>query len=302
MLYPDFEDLVAYKNQKSTLKLHPNRSIKSMAPGNNQSPFRGRGLEFDAVREYVPGDDIRSIDWRVTARTGAPHIKLFREERERHLILCVDMNATMQFGTRKTFKSVQAARAAAFLGWHGIAQHDSVSACLFGRVPEGLQYFSPKRKRKSFCEVLRMLTEPLTDRHEVQIDTALQHIYKASHNGALVYLISDFMNLDNIRHTTTLSALCKKCNVVFISINDQADRMIYPVGALGLCSHGEKSYVNTDSIAGRESYAEKWKENRRLLCDITKRFKIPLIETTTESIICQELNTQLKSIMKRKTK
>src|SRR5579862_7094005 len=113
MLYPDFNDLISYKERKLGKLQLARRKVSATATGNHHSPFRGQGLEFDAVREYVPGDDIRNIDWRVTARTGSPHLKVFQEERERHIVLCVDMNATMRFGTRNTFKSVQAARVAA---------------------------------------------------------------------------------------------------------------------------------------------------------------------------------------------
>src|SRR5690348_13237596 len=103
MLYPDFDELVSYKNLK--VGGAPARLSQSLVAGGYRSSFRGRGLEFDSVREYVPGDDIRNIDWRVTARTGSPHLKIFQEERQRTVFLCVDTHAGMRFGTRKTFKS-----------------------------------------------------------------------------------------------------------------------------------------------------------------------------------------------------
>jgi uncharacterized protein (DUF58 family) len=103
MLYPDFNDLISYKNRKLDKMQLARRKMIQAARGNHHSPFRGQGLDFDAVREYVIGDDIRNIDWRVTARTGSPHLKLFKEEKERHTIICVDMNSAMRFGTRNTF-------------------------------------------------------------------------------------------------------------------------------------------------------------------------------------------------------
>jgi uncharacterized protein (DUF58 family) len=304
MLYPNFHDLVALKNQKSKLKHLSSHAVNSTVPGNHHSPFRGQGLEFDSVREYVPGDDIRSIDWRVTARTGLPHLKLFKEERERHTILCVDMNASMRFGTRNTFKSVQAARAAAFLGWRGLAQHDCISGCLFGDVPDGLQFFAPKRTRNSFCTMLKMLAEPFKEQHFISLDELFKHVHRTSHTGALIYVISDFMDLNrNIQQEAVLSRINKRCDVVFIAINDQADQSIYPVGSIGFCAnHGEKITVNTDSIHGRKAYANAWKENRQLLTQITSKFKIPLIALTTESDINRDLTMGLKTIAKRKTK
>jgi uncharacterized protein (DUF58 family) len=302
MLYPDFNDLVSFKDRKSNLRRTNSRSVRSTVPGNHHSPFRGQGLEFDSVRPYVPGDEIRYIDWRVTARTGSPHLKIFKEERERHLIICVDMNATMRFGTRNTFKSVQAARTAAFLGWDGLARHDSIGACLFGDVPDGIQLFAPKRTRRSLCAMLKMLSEPFTDRHCIPINQAFQHINKASRMGSLIYLISDFMDLEQTpQQEAILSRLNKKCDVVFIAINDCADMTISPAGTLGFCTNeSEKIYLNTDSLAGQKAYENLWKENRQQLTEITSKFKIPLVQLTTESHIYRDLVPGLRTIAKRR--
>lgn len=302
MLYPNFSELIAFKDRKSN-QLHPSsRSVKTSVSGNHHSPFRGQGLEFDSVREYVPGDDIRNIDWRVTARTGSAHLKIFKEERERHMIICVDMNACMRFGTKNTFKSVQAARIAALLSWQGISQHDRVGACLFGDVPAGIQYYTPKRTRKSLCAMLKMFSEPCAEQHQISIENVLKHIDQAAHTGSLIYFISDFLEINQgFQQETALSRLNKRCDVVFISVNDQADKLIAPVGTLGFCTHdNDKIYVNTDSIAGREAYAAQWEENRKRLYELAARQKIPLIEMTTESDIRRDLLLGLKSIAKRK--
>lgn len=302
MLYPDFNDLIAFKDRKSDLKHTSYRSVKSTVPGNHHSPFRGQGLEFDSVREYVPGDDIRCIDWRVTARTGFPHLKIFKEDRERHIALCVDMNATMRFGTKNTFKSVQAARTAALLGWQAIACQDRVSACLFGDVSDGIHYFAPKRTHKSFCALLKTFTEAPLEQHSISLENVLQHVSQAVHTGSLIYLISDFMSISkNFQNEASISRLSKRCDIVFISINDQADKMLYPMGMMGFCSNNkEKIYVDTKSSGGREAYALQWKENRERLNEITSRLKIPLIELTTESDIHRDLFLGLKNIAKRK--
>lgn len=302
MLYPDFNELIAFKQRKSDLRHISCRSVKAIVPGNHHSPFRGQGLEFDSVREYVPGDDIRSIDWRVTARTGFPHLKLFKEDRERHLAICVDMNVSMRFGTRNTFKSVQAARAAAFLGWQAIALQDRVSACLFGDVLDGIQLFEPKRTRKSFCAMLKMLAEPPAERHCISLEDVLQPINQTARTGSLIYLISDFISINkDLQQEASISRLSKRCDLVFIAINDQADKSLYPVGMIGCCADGQKKInVNTENVAGREAYAAQWKENRRRLYEITSRLKIPVIELTTESDVRRELIVGLKNSAKRK--
>lgn len=302
MLYPDFHDLVSLKNRKSTLTYPSSRLIKSSNPGNYHSPFRGQGLEFDSVREYVPGDDIRNIDWRVTARMDSPHLKVFKEERERHTLICVDMNTSMRFGTRNTFKSVQAARIAALLGWRGMAQQDRVSAYLFGDVPTGSQYFPPTRTQKSFCRMLKMLSQPFNEQHHISLEKIFQRLNQATHSGSLIYLISDFMEIDKeFQCPASLNLLTKKCDLVFIAVNDQADQSLFPMGTIGF--RGNQTdwiSVNTDILSGREAYAAQWKENRQRLHEITARLKIPLLELTTESDVHQELTLGLKYLAKRK--
>jgi uncharacterized protein (DUF58 family) len=302
MLYPDFDELIAFKERISDRVEFSNRSVASIVPQNHHSPFRGQGLEFDAVREYVPGDDIRNIDWRVTARTGSPHLKLFKEERERQLVICVDMNANMRFGTKKTFKSVQAARTAALLGWRGIAHQDRVSACLFGDVPNGIQFFAPARTKKSWVAMLKMLAQPTVENHDISLNDALQNINQGVHTGSLIYIISDFMDINkNLQLESGLRRLNKKGDVIFIAINDQADKSIFPIGTVGFCgSMVEKIHVNTKSIAGRAAYEAQWLENRQCLYEISFRCKIPMIELTTESEVSRDLILGLKAIAKRK--
>ena len=302
MLYPDFNDLISYKARKLDKMQLARRKVSSTAPGNHHSPFRGQGLDFDAVREYMPGDDIRNIDWRVTARTGSPHLKLFKEEKERHTLICVDMNSTMRFGTRNTFKSIQAARCASLLGWRALAHQDRMSACLFGDVSGGLHYFASKRTRQALCRMLKTLTEPPPEQHLVSLETALQHIYRVAHPGSLIYLISDFMDLSPaFLKESSLNHLNKSCDVVLISINDAADQALVPSGVIGFCGqNAERVSINTDSIKGRETYAAQWEANRRTLRTLTERFQIPLIALSTESNIHRDLLLGLKNIAKRR--
>lgn len=302
MLYPDFHDLISYKERKLDKMQLARRKVNAVTPGNHHSPFRGQGLDFDAVREYVPGDDIRNIDWRVTARTGSPHLKLFKEEKERHTIICVDMNSTMRFGTRNTFKSIQAARCASLLGWRALAHQDRISACFFGDVSGGQHYFSSKRTRQGLCMMLKTLAEPPTEQHCVSLESALQHVCKVAHPGSLIYVISDFMDLSPaFPKESGLSRLNKSCDVVFISINDAADQALVPAGVIGFCGrNADNIYINTDSIKGRETYASQWEANRRMLKTFTERFKIPMIALSTESDIQRDLLLGLRNIAKRK--
>lgn len=302
MLYPDFNELVALKDLKLDLTQASRRASHATVLGGQHSPFRGQGLEFDSVRKYVPGDDIRNIDWRVTARTDSPHMKIFKEERERQILLCLDMNAAMRFGTRKTFKSVQAAHIVSLLGWRGIANQDRISACLFGDVPNGIEFFHPTRTKRSFSTLLKRLSEPSMDQHQISLGNAFQHISQIAQTGSLIYLISDFMELSkDFQQEANLSRLAKRCDVVLISVNDPADRSIFPVGTLGFCSAGDqKILIDTNNPIGRSAYEQQWIENRQKLHEIKARLKMPLIELTTESDIRRDLALGLKSLFRRK--
>jgi uncharacterized protein (DUF58 family) len=303
MLYPKFEDLVALKNYKSKIAQASARAVKTTQAGNHASNFRGHGLEFDAVREYVPGDDIRNIDWRVTARTGSPHLKLFKEERERHIVLCIDMNATMRFGTRKTFKSVQAAQTAAILGWQSLFRHESVSSYLFGDVVDGVYHFPPKKTRQPFYSLLKTLTEPPTHQYKIPVSQVTTLLSKKVASGSIVYIISDFLDLDfHFQDDTVLGPLSKKCRVVLISVNDPADQQIPPVGTLLFSSGAERLTVNTLDANARAIYTDLWTANRKKLYQIGDKYKIPIIELTTQSDINRELRLSLKRISKKRTK
>lgn len=300
MLYPEFDELISYKDLKFNLAQSSYRSSKSLVQGGQHSPFRGQGLEFDSVREYVPGDDIRSIDWRVTARTGSPHLKIFQEEKLRHILLCIDMNASMRFGTRGTFKSVQVARIASLLGWQGIAHQDRISACLFGDVPGGIEFFTPKQNKMSFSQLLKRLSQASPEKHHVPLIEALRRINQAAHTGSLVYIISDFMDREEEKEQDVLiSRLSKRCDIVFVTVNDPADKALIPVGRMGVFSGHEKFVVNTNSLSGRQAYALQWEENRKSLYQKVTQFRIPLIELSTEADIKKDLWLALKSLSKR---
>ncbi len=302
MLYPDFNELAALRNHSFGFSSASNRTVISTSAGDNNSPFRGQGLEFEEVREYSPGDDIRSIDWRVTARTGIPHTKLFKEERERSVIICVDTNVTMRFGTRGTFKSVQAARTASLLGWKANRDRNRMGACLFGDVPDGMQFFAPKRSRTSLWAMLKQLSDQntITRSHPVSLDETLQHINKAAPTGALIYIISDFSNISE-GLGQQLSELQKRCSIVLITVDDPADRTIPPMGVLLCSNHSRERYnVNTDSQTGREIYTRNWQENRNQLVRMSHRLGICIISIATNSSVQKELTLGLKRISSRR--
>lgn len=174
---------------------------RAIRPGNNLSKLRGRGMDFSEVRNYQAGDEIRHMEWRVTARTGRPHVKLFQEERERPVVILTDFNPSMYFGTRLAFKSVVAARLAALLAWVTVKQGDRVGGLLFSAsthhefVPRGreggvLPFLAALSQYTNEGEAKPRQSEPRSLSH------GLLRLRRVVKPGSIVVLISDFYNMD----------------------------------------------------------------------------------------------------------
>jgi uncharacterized protein (DUF58 family) len=285
MLYPDFRELIGMGSKPNRLELASKRPTLSAASGNYASSFRGQGLTFHEVREYRPGDDIRNIDWRVTARMNKPHMKVFTEDRERTVMLCIDGNAAMRFGTRKTFKSIQAARAAALIGRLANGSHDRVGCVLFGDVPEGLQFFRPARSRRALWQALKMLSRPKTGDHKetVLLETALQRLNNIAPNGSLIFIISDFYPITESLEKT-LSNLGQRADIVLVRIDDPADGLIPPIGSVLFSDeNGQAAAIDTDNRAGQEAYAKQWQTIRTRLENICARCGLNILSLNTNS-------------------
>ena len=304
MLYPDFNELLALKSKAARLSLASSRVVTITTAGQHHSPFRGQGLEFEEVREYAPGDDIRRIDWRVTARSGIPHTKVFKEERERSVLVCIDANSTMRFGTQNTFKSIQAARAAALISWQANSQHNRLGGCVYGDVQDGMQFFSPTRSRKSLWAMLKLLSDSqiVEQMQLVPLEETLQHVNKAAPTGALIYVISDFSNFSDALEKQ-LGNLQRHCQVVLITIDDSFDYSIPAIGTL-LCVQNDQTnlYVDTNSPTGREQYAALWQQNRTRLQNIAGKLGIGMIELTTQEDVYQALALGLKRIGRKRVR
>src|SRR3990167_3957155 len=210
----DIAELIALKRFVSKVTIKPsNGAVRS---GNHFSKFRGRGMDFAEVRHYQPGDEIRHMEWRVTARTGRPHVKVYQEERERPVILMNDFNPSMYFGTRCSFKSVLAVRLAAMIAWTAIRQGDRVGGLLtsVNRHDE----FTPKSREKGILPWLAKLCEythfeqlktPMQQSSQVpRLSDVLRRLRRVVHPGSIVVLISDFYQLDSEseKHLRFLSA------------------------------------------------------------------------------------------------
>ncbi|MCU7845460.1 MAG: DUF58 domain-containing protein [Candidatus Thiodiazotropha sp. (ex Monitilora ramsayi)] len=286
-LFPHIDDLLELRHQAHTLGLASHHLVNSSFSGLYASVFRGTGLDFEEVREYREGDDIRNMEWNVTARTNVPHLKIFREERERSVVLCVDRGPHMSFGTQGTFKSVQAAKAAALLGWAASRLHDRVGGMLFGDTEQGMQYFRPTKDRRALWRLLHALTQEGNTRQPSVdcLSEALQRADRGTATGALIFVIAD-MNREILGLEQTLGRLCQHHTLVLVPVDDPADQTLPEMGRVTFVGpDGEAMEIDTDNRQARESYTLAWRERRKLLTGLSSRLGIPLMPVSTNEEI-----------------
>ncbi len=283
MIFPNFSELIKLKNvvaQTTFMQKNTNNNMH----GNYTSLFHGLGVEFETVRPYVIGDDVRYIDWRVSARSGATHVKTFRAECDRNVMIAVDANAYMRFGTRNTFKSIQAAKVAALLAWKSLQLRDRVGRFVFGYVADGIQFFNPTKHDSATLRLLKNLCSENIDLHPpVTPSTALQQATKILTSQTLLFIISDFSmdNLDELKRT--LLNIRKKCNVVLLPVYDPADSVIPAIGSIIFSNNHANSMINTNNTKAAEIYKSKWNEYSKNIEYLSKTLKSPLVWVTTDT-------------------
>ena len=221
------EELLQYQSKTSLINLAANKNLHGQISGNYLARSKGRGMEFDEVRHYQTGDDIRAIDWRVTARTGKTHTKLFREEVERPVLIATDLSNSMLFGSQLLFKSVQAAHLAALVAWHAKVRGDRIGGIVFNE-----NHHLELKPRSRQAGVLHYL-HALTKIHQLSLDTPdsnednsarafeqnCARLRQLARPGSLVYLITDAYQLgqNTMRH---LSQISRHCELVVCQISD----------------------------------------------------------------------------------
>lgn len=283
MLFPDLKELIKLKSSLSNQKLL-RENTSNRTQGDYTSLFHGLGVEFETVRPYVIGDDVRYIDWRVTARIGKPQVKTFRAESDRNVFIVVDANSYMRFGTRGTFKSVQAARAAALLCWKSMQQQDRVGGLVFGDISKGIQYFAPSKTDSSSLQMLRVLCNKETELHSpINIVTALEHLAHVITPQSLVFILSDFSMNTVTDLEKPLIRLRKKCKTILLPVFDQSDYDMPDIGSVIFSFGSERNQIDTHNTQARNKYKELWEHYKNSLSTLAKKINTPLIWLQTSS-------------------
>lgn len=268
------------------IEIYTSRAVSATFAGQYESVFKGRGMQFDEVREYTPGDDIRSIDWNVTARTGKPYIKRFVEEREMTVMFAVDLSASGDFGTVNKVKNELAAEFCAVLAFAATKNNDKVGLVIF---TDRIELFIPPKKGKA--HVLRLIRELLyfkMPRRKTDIPLAIDYLHKVMKRRATVFMVSDFIETD---FQKPLGLLNKKHDVVAVSVKDRAEMALPSIGLIEVedAETGEVMLIDTASAKFRRKYNAAANADFNELKSTLRAINVDCISITTDKPYIHDL-------------
>ena len=283
--YASLDELISLRFPARQLKLARRNRALSALTGPNKSNFRGRGIDFEEVRTYQPGDDTRSIDWRVTARTGGAHTKLFREERERPVLLVVDQRNSMFFGSSHCFKSVLAAHLASLLCWSALDNGDRVGGLVFdGQLHREVR---PRRSRRT---VLALLSQLESFNHALPLETTpnaesfadmLANLRRIAKPGSNIYLVSDFLGADSENARKHLFQLAQHTQVTALACSDPLEAQLPRGGRYAVTDGEQRSELNTGDRFLRRDYSDTFDSAQKLLQQNMAKLGIPVLQAST---------------------
>ncbi len=277
----DLPSLIRLREEARRLHLAPRGKVLATRSGGHLSRFRGRGMEFDESRVYQPGDDVRNMDWRVTARAGDPHVKLFREERERPVWLLVDQGPSMRFGTRVAFKSVLAARAAALLAWSAADRGDRVGGLVFDETRH--HELRPAARTRGVLPLLRCLAGTDSTRRQRGLagtEEAAGQLVRLVRPGSLVFLLSDFRGLH--ADTPWLAKLAAGSELVLTLISDPLEAHAPPPGSYAVTDGEASGLLDTRRRQLRDGYDDRFARHLALMQDLARRHRAHFIHLSTD--------------------
>ncbi len=270
--------LVDLAKPAAALGLRPN-DIRAAQSGNYLSHFKGRGMAYAETRLYQPGDDVRRMDWRVTARTDKPHSKIFREERERPLFISVDYRPGMVFATRGVFKSVQAAKLAALLAWAALQQGDRIGGQIF--AADGCLELKPRSGKAALLQFLNALVQPgYTNPDHNTLDQALARLQHHARPGSRIYIISDFRGLGSTGENQ-LALLARHCEVVLMHIFDPLESQLPHQGRYRFTDKIRDIVIDSGDKDMLQDYRQRFQQRQNRLQQISQKFRLTLLACST---------------------
>lgn len=284
--YADLKDLISLQSAARKIDLNRKLAATARLTGNHYSAFRGRGMDYKESRIYQPGDDIRNMDWRVTARSGKPHTKLYDDERERPVFLLLDLSPRMFFASQGALKSVIVAKTAAMLAWAAAARGDRIGGLLLNQDYHEIR---PKTGHHGVLQLIHQLVKlgnpvaALSDDHAEStsdLSGALKRLLRLARPGSQIFLISDFMTLAQ-DDSEKLMQLHQHNDLVAIQVRDPLEQQPPPPGQYAISNGSEEMLIDTRSRKQRNTYQQFFTAQQGILESIFTRNRIPLLHMST---------------------
>ncbi len=261
------------------IEIRTRRLVTDVFGGEYHSVFKGRGMEFAEVREYIPGDDVRTIDWNVTARMGHPFVKQFQEERELTVLLLVDQSASERFGTRERLKAELAAEVGALLALSAVQNNDKVGLVLFS---DGVElYVPPAKGRRHVLRVVREILYFKPRGRGTNLGAALDHLSRAQKRRAVVFVVSDFLSEGYER---SLKVASRRHDVVLLRMRDAREEKLPAVGVVALrdLETGRDFLVDTSDRSVRRAFGEAVAARETTFDEVTRRARVDRVDLWTD--------------------
>ena len=274
------------------IEIKSKRLTNNLFTGQYHSAFKGKGMLFSEVRKYVPGDDVRDIDWNVTAKLSEPYIKVFEEERELTMMLIIDISGSNFFGSKSIFKNEYVTELAATLAFSATKNNDKVGLILFSDNVE--LYIPPKKGKSHVLRIIRELLEFKSKSKKTDINVPLKFVSNILKNRSIAFIISDFISKD---YSNSLKIFSSKHDVTGIRIYDQTEEIIPNLGVIDINDNetGQTLTVNTSSKMVRKKYSEYYNSKRMEFSDNFKMSGSGIIECNTQDDYQKKLLKYFKS-------
>ena len=292
-VYTDTQQLLSLRFAATDLSLPAQRKSQANLSGEARTRFRGRGMEFEEVRIYQAGDDIRNIDWRVTARTRVPHTKLFREERDRPTYIIVDQRSSLFFGSRRCFKSVLAARLAVLLAWAGLNNNDRIGGLIVG--DKDYRDIKPKRSKHAVLELIhqindynQLLNSPVAPAASMNLLTLFTDARRLAKPGSAVYIVSDFHDFD-AECEKQLHTLARHTDTSLLHVWDPLEQYLPRFGDLTITDGQQRLAISAGDQTVRARYQEHFQQHFDQLQTACQKLNLALFSFSTQTDELEEM-------------
>jgi uncharacterized protein (DUF58 family) len=297
-VYASLDELMRLRFKASGFSFLPRQPIHSILSGRHASRLRGRGLNFEELRGYLPGDDTRNIDWKVTARTHKPHVRIYTEEKDRTVWLLVDQRMSMFFGSRWKMKSVVAAEATAVAAWRVLSQGDRVGAVIFD--DSDIRVVPPQRSEERVAQILKRvitMNHALNARSDIRpeprmLNRALERVASLARHDCLVCLVGDGSGIDEATRKY-VTRLTEHNDVISVFIYDPLEQALPEAGRLVFSDGSSELEFNTAEKSLREAFSQDFQRRLNRMKATSRRHAIPLIPVHTAAPVLEQVRERL---------